>query len=57
MEKIDKKVTGVELFANFTAAAVKYSVLGGYVFFASVAHIINRVKGLERNAGKNKKKV
>jgi len=56
MEKIDK-VTGIELFAKFAAATVKYSILGGYVFFASVAHIVNKIGELKKNARKYKKKV
>ena len=57
MEKIEEKTTGVELFAKFAAATVKYSILGGYVFFASVAHIVNRVKGIGKNGRKDQKEV
>lgn len=59
MEKINKKdeisekTTGIELFAKFSAATIKYSILGGYVFFASIAHIVNRVKDLRKNGRKD----
>jgi len=57
MEKVDDKLTGIELFAKFAAATVKYSIMGGYVFFASLAHVINRIKELKNNGRKNKKEV
>jgi hypothetical protein len=56
MEKVKEKITGIELFAKFAGATVKYSILGGYVFFASLAHVINRVKDL-KNGRKDKKEV
>lgn len=60
MEKInkeDEKTTGIELFAKFAAASVKYSIYGGYVFFASLSHIVNRVKNLRKNGRKDKEEI
>lgn len=57
MEKIDEKVTGVELFARFAAATVKYGILGTYVLFASIAHVYNRVKEIGKNGRKDEKEV
>ena len=53
MEEIKDKTTGIELFAKFAAGAVKYSIMGGYVFFASIAHVVNRVKELRNNGRKD----
>lgn len=57
MEKVEEKTTGIELFAKFMAATVKYSILGTYVVFASAAHIYNRVKEIGKNGRKDEKTV
>jgi len=48
VEKVDR-MTGIELFAKFAGGIVKYSIIGGYVFFASVAHIINKLRGMNKD--------
>lgn len=48
---INDKFNGMEIFANFVSASVKYGILTIYVVCASCAHIANRVRRLA-NAGR-----